>query len=98
MARLRWTRCSAAATAVGLGGDSLPVLYMLRHGGASHDAMTGARGLRDIQDRGRWLTERSVVRYKKGGRVNQLLQGLPVGVQRAADAASQNVSAWLLRS
>ncbi|CAK0844329.1 unnamed protein product, partial [Prorocentrum cordatum] len=80
----------AAATAVGLVGDSLPVLYMLRHGGASHDAMTGARGLRDIQGRGRWMTERSVFRYKKGGRANQPLHGLPEAVRRAADSAVQN--------
>ncbi|CAK0821614.1 unnamed protein product [Prorocentrum cordatum] len=78
----------AASTAVGLVGDSLPVLYMLRHGGASHDAMTGARGLRDIQGRCRWMTERSVVRHKKGGRA----------VRRAADSAVQNISVWLLRS
>jgi len=44
------------------------------------------------------MTERSVVRYKKGGRVNQLLQGLPEAVRRAADSAVQNISVWILRS
>ena len=50
-----------------------PVLHQLRHGGASHEMMTGARDIVGVQKRGRWGSVRSLRRYEKGGRVGQLL-------------------------
>ncbi|CAK0855471.1 unnamed protein product, partial [Prorocentrum cordatum] len=47
----------AACQAVGLTCEMTPVLYMLRQGVAPHDAATRARGFRDIQDRGKWMTD-----------------------------------------
>jgi hypothetical protein len=54
-----------------------PVLHQLRHGGASHEMMTGARDILGVQKRGRWGSVRSLRRYEKGGRVGQLLSKLP---------------------
>ena len=53
--------------AVALSGTALldPQLYSLRHGGASHDALSGRRVLRDIKKRGRWRSDASVRRYEK---------------------------------
>ena len=38
--------------------------YSLRHGGASHDAVTGHRNLAQIKARGRWRVDCTVQRYK----------------------------------
>eukprot|EP00974_Lingulodinium_polyedra_P037643 3610712-Lingulodinium_polyedra.AAC.1 len=67
---------------------------MLRHGGASHDALLGTRSAREIQERGRWASERTVRRYRKGGRVNQLLAGLPQAIRGEIDGAEERVCAW----
>eukprot|EP00974_Lingulodinium_polyedra_P011473 1107894-Lingulodinium_polyedra.AAC.1 len=67
---------------------------MLRHGGASHDALLGTRSEREIQERGRWASERNVRRYRKGGRVNQLLAGLAPAIRAEVEAADARVSAW----
>ena len=42
---------------------------VLRHSGASHDAYYHVRDLQQIQERGRWKASRSVLRYKKPGRM-----------------------------
>ena len=39
--------------------------HSLRHSGPSHDAATGYRTMWQIQRRGRWASERSVLRYAK---------------------------------
>ena len=49
------------------------VPHMLRHGGASLDALNGI-DLRDIQRRGQWITRESVNRYSKHGRYLRQLQ------------------------
>ena len=43
-----------------------PSPYRLRHGGASHDRITGKRQLVEVKKRGRWATDASVRRYEKG--------------------------------
>ena len=48
--------------------------YCLRHGGASHDALTGRRTLSEIKDRGRWLSDKSLQRYKKAAAAQKQLQ------------------------
>jgi len=56
-----------AALALGYQALGPPVLYQLRHGGVSHEALTGRRDAAAQSRRGRWSTERSVRRYSKGG-------------------------------
>ena len=41
------------------------VPHQCRHGGPSHDALHGVRSLSEVRERGRWLSELSVQRYKK---------------------------------
>jgi hypothetical protein len=43
--------------------------YSLRHGGASHDTLVGARSLDQVKARGRWRAEASVRRYEKHARI-----------------------------
>ena len=45
----------------------------LRHGGASHDALTGRRTLSEIKDRGRWLSDKPLRRYKKAAAAQKQL-------------------------
>ena len=57
------------AAIVGLGLEHLEISrYSLRHGGASHDLLSGARSRAEVQARGGWMTEASVRRYGKAGR------------------------------
>ena len=44
-----------------------PVLYVLRHSGASANAWSKHRDLTAIQSRGRWKSANTVRRYAKGG-------------------------------
>ena len=54
--------CSDAAKVLGV---FLGPPHSVRHSGPSHDAATGYRTLWQIQRRGRWASERSVLRYAK---------------------------------
>jgi integrase len=65
-----------AAELSGLGHLSLTP-YHLRHAGPSWDALTGLRGQREIQRRGRWASQTSVVRYERASQVVGVLQRLP---------------------
>ena len=53
-----------------LGVDQLHP-YQLRHGGASQDLCSGFRDHQGVKGRGRWVTDQSVRRYAKIGRVQQ---------------------------
>lgn len=53
------------------------MLYQLRHGGASHELLTGFRDVPGPMKRGRWKTLASVRRYEKGGRVHQQVHQAP---------------------
>ena len=46
-------------------------LYQLRHGGASEDTLSARRNLLEVQERGRWSSHASVLRYRKAGRAQQ---------------------------
>ena len=63
--------CDQIAQAAEKVGLSAPQLTprILRHSGASHDAYHGVRDAQQIQVRGRWKASRSVLRYKKPGRM-----------------------------
>ena len=57
----------------------------LRHGGASADAIIGLSDL-ELQTRGRWSSNRSVVRYRKPGRYLRHLGLLSSGQPKASHA------------
>ena len=52
--------------------------YLFRHYGPSHDILTKARDLDAVKKRGRWCSERSVLRYEKAARVTSRLKALPL--------------------
>ena len=54
-----------------------PVLYSLRHGGASHDALGKKQEFLAIKERGRWSSDKSLARYKKQGRAQLEVAKLP---------------------
>ena len=56
-------------------------LYNLRHGGASHDIVTGYRSLETVRKRGRWQSYTSVRRYEKASRLSDQLSRLSQPVQ-----------------
>ncbi|CAK0847428.1 unnamed protein product, partial [Prorocentrum cordatum] len=62
-------------------------LYSLRHGGASRDRSTGARGLGAVQQRGGWKAFKSVLRYEKHGRLSLELRKLSDQQREALRAA-----------
>ena len=68
-----------------------PCLYSLRHGGASHDAVTGARTLEQIQHRGRWASNKSLLRYRKDSRAQLELQRLGVKARTLGKAMELNL-------
>jgi hypothetical protein len=58
--------------------------HAARHGGASTDALTGARTLAQIQQRGTWRCFRSVIRYEKHGTLQRQVAKLtPLQCRRA---------------
>jgi len=68
----------------------LPVLYQLRHGGASHELATGRREITALAKRGRWASIASLRRYEKGGRLTELVSRLsPAQVVLAEDCQSR---------
>ena len=50
-------------------GHLVETLYQARHGGASRDHLLKRRKPKAIKGRGRWLTDASLMRYMKAGRV-----------------------------
>ena len=72
-----------------------PTLYQLRHGGASQDAATKGRTTAEIKKRGRWLDDRSLIRYENGGRVTELLRRLPPAARKAATGAGRRIGGIL---
>ena len=53
-----------------------PELYMLRHSGPTYDQAVKYRTLSEIKLRGRWMSDASVQRYRKEGRVAEQLHRL----------------------
>jgi hypothetical protein len=60
------------------------VLYMLRHGGPSHDRRKKYRTVAEIKSRGRWASDSSLRRYEAHARVAQEFRRAPRPVQGAA--------------
>ena len=63
---------------VSLGLDRVHT-YQLRHGGAAEDLNARSREYQQVKARGRWMTDQSVRRYTKTGKVQQLLGRLAPG-------------------
>jgi len=72
-----------ASTAAGLEVLS-PVLYQLRHAGASIDAASRLRSLEEIRARGRWAAATSMMRYEKHAQIGKTWHALPPTVQTHA--------------
>ena len=62
------------------------VLHMLRHGGPSLDALNGVH-IDKIRERGRWLDDRSVARYKQHGKYFRALHRLSASQRSEAVSA-----------
>ena len=89
---------SLVGAELGLGMLGPPTLYQLRHGGASHELLTGARDLISVKKRGRWASDQSLRRDEKGGRVNHQLTLLPKRTLRHAFACASKIGAILCKT
>ena len=49
-----------------------PILYRMRHGGASHDIVHGKRHITAVKKRGRWSNDQSLKRYAKDVRLQKV--------------------------
>ena len=79
------------------GGRALnPTPYSLRHGGASHDALTNRRSLAEIKKKGRWRTDSSVRRYEKAAVAMKQLSKLPTEVVDYGVRAERTLSQLFL--
>ena len=74
-----------------------PVLYGLRHAGASLDVALSRRSLMEVQKRGGWAATSSVRRYEKAGRVTEQLHLLPAAVRERGFQCAEQIGEILLR-
>ena len=65
-------------------------LYGLRHGGASHDTLNRLRALHQVKERGRWVTDASVNRYRKASLAQSEVSKFTAAQQKAGRLLSQN--------
>ena len=83
--RLVFKQAAVAVGAQKLGAS----LHSLRHGGASHDRLSNARSLLDVQLRGAWRSTSSLQRYEKFGLVAKELGKLEANTLQAANQATE---------
>ncbi|CAK0874830.1 unnamed protein product, partial [Prorocentrum cordatum] len=69
--------------------------YMMRHGGASDDALRQTRSLEAIKRRGRWAADTSVKRYEKHARVLKSLEGLPASARDYGNLIDKKLSQYM---
>ena len=98
LSTVQWQEAVRAAARRRFPSLAAPTLYQLRHGGASHEALTQFRNSEDLMRRGRWHSLRSVKRYEKGGRVNQVLQALTPAELNLALEAERTLGECLSRT
>ena len=77
-----------------LGATVVP--YQCRHSGASIDRAEQKRSLLEIQKRGQWKSNRSVVRYEKGARLGQVYAQYSARLQAWIEAVAPHVAAIVL--
>ena len=75
-----------ARGAVGLASFSLTP-HCVRHSGPSVDFLHRARSATEIQTRGRWKTQKSILRYQKPGQMLARMRKIPKEVWRKAESA-----------
>jgi integrase len=83
-----WHRCVAS---MGLGGLGLTP-HSLRHGGATHMALSG-RSAADIMLRGRWKSKGCFVRYTQPATLGEVTARISAKLHQAADEALRCLSA-----
>lgn len=71
-----------------------PVLYSLRHGGASEDLLRRTRDLSSVFRRGRWRSWNSVRRYGKEAKLLTELGKVPGPVLRYSQQIEANLEQW----
>ena len=92
MAYPKWSAlASAAADKVGL-TVLKPVLYQLRHSGASIDSATGLRPLEAIRSRGRWAASGSMMRCEKHAQLGKTWQRLEPATREYALTAEAHIA------
>ena len=72
------------------------VPYQLRHTAASNDRAEDRRPLMEVKKKGRWLADKSVHRYEKGGRVREQMSKLPSAMQDHCMKCQQHFGEILL--
>ena len=70
--------------------------YSLRHGGASHDALTGRRPLGEIKKKGRWRSDASVRRYENSALALAELAKIPEQTHAYSKLVQTHLSAIIL--
>ena len=65
--------------------------HVLRHAGPSHDCLSKARSLPDIQRRGRWMALSTERRYEQSSRVNARLLEIPESTSRYLEKPSEEL-------
>ena len=86
-----------ATIKVGLKAEKLSS-YQLRHGGASRARLLNRLTLMEAKRRGRWMSDSSVRRYDKGGRVQQALNRSPKALLARLAELRKKLHALLLGS
>jgi len=84
-----------AVEALQYGPMGVAHLYQLRRGGVSHEVASGRCPIADAQKRGRWLSNTSMRRYEKGGRVTEMLHRLSPEQLQHARACRERIGAIL---
>lgn len=79
-----------AAEAEGVGMLNV-VPYSMRHAGPSADRSLRLRAVAEVKKRGRWVSDSSMARYEKAGRVGAQLMRLPAAVRAKALAADSRI-------
>lgn len=74
------------------------VPYQLRHGGASHDMLTGVRTLEGLKRRGQWQSGNLARRCEKGGRIGQVLSRLDPRLRGHCARCAGRIGAILARA
>ena len=66
--------------------------YSLRHGGASHDFLSGLRPIADVKNRGHWMSDMSIQRYTKPARALRELARMDPLVVKYGKKVADNLS------
>ena len=91
--RLRSRFPSGGADPIGV--NAVP--HQMRHSGVSIDRATDRQILESISKRDRWMSQKSVIRYEKIGRLNDTWAGWEDEQKRYTDHCEANLSNHFLK-